>query len=90
MADRAKKTRISVNKDELDAITLEEFDFVAKAYQIPRGKLLSRALYLAAREIRGEAVNYDINVGQDMAKRAGRTVDKDILLDTKSWLKLVS
>ena len=90
LTNKDKKTRISVNKDELDVASLEQFNFMAKAYQIPRGKFLSRGLYLAAREVGGEiSTDYDMESKQKRLRAEGLVVDRDILLDTKSWLELV-
>ena len=90
MSNRSKKTRITVDKADLDVASLKLFNFAAKAYQIPRGKLLARAMYLAARELRGESTtDYDMKRAQLGAKAEEKTVDPDILLDTERWLEAV-
>ena len=89
LTDKPKKTRISVNKDDLDVASLKQFDHVASGLGIPRGKLLSRALYLAARELSfPENHDHSIKSRQKFAESKGKTVDEDILLDTESWVRL--
>ena len=90
MANKKKKTSITVDSDDFEEQLRILFNNIAEAYEIPRGRFLSRALYLACQEILGDIeMKKSVDVMQKVAQRNAQGFKEEAVLDTKAWKQLI-
>lgn len=89
MEEGRKRVTISVFADEFESDLARRFTASARCYEVPRGKLLARGLYLAMLELEGSWAmeEYMDELREDAAKN-NQPFDEDLLLNREEWRAL--
>jgi hypothetical protein len=91
VANNNKKATVTVNNADFDELLRREFNGRARLYGLPRGMLLSRAMFLVCQELLGEIETQKMIGGlRRYAHKKELPFKEEVVVDTDCWKKFVS
>lgn len=89
-----RKSSITVESSDFEEQLRQSFNHIATAYDIPRGELLSRALYLVCEEFHREfhganSMQVIIESMKEFAQERGLTFKDELVQDTQGWIQRI-